>query len=758
VTRPAAAIALRLLLVSSLLGLSAPMARADVAALPGAEPFPEPLRERLVAALASAGPEAPEEPPWTNRLLLAASPYLRRHAHNPVDWRPWGAEAFAAARRLDRPIFVSVGYATCHGCRVMEEESYGDPEVGELLNARFVAVKVDRNGRPDVAEVQARYARAMGVKTGWPLHVFLTPDGQPFYAATFIPRRDRPGRPGILTVLASAERAFRSEPASVARRAARLEARVREELAPATVAGDAGEPDSALLAGAVRAVLATADAERGGTRALPKYPLLPSVRLLLRYHRRSGDARALDVAVAGLEGLAAGALRDPLGGGFHRLARDRRWRRPHFEKTLADNARLALAYLEGWQVTGRSDFADVARETLDFLLRELEAPGGGLYAALDAESADAADGTVRAGAFYTWTRAQVREALPPDAAHLAIAAWGIGDEPTAPWRARTPAALAEAEDLPEARVAARLDAARAALARARASRPRPPVDAQVLLSWNALAVSALARAGFALDEPGYLDAARRTAGFLLEQRREDGDLARVWSEGRSGAPALLEDRALLVAALLDLSEVDPDPRWLREALAEQARLDREHAHPDGGYTRRPRGAEARLPDARPARDAETPAGNAVAAWNLVRLHALTGDDRHRERAAALFRALGGTLRESPVAAQALAVALDAWLESLHEVVVVHPAGVDPAPLLAPLRRVFAPNRVVLVAEEGEEMQALAEHAGLAALRRARDGRTTAYVCRDHVCAYPTTDPQVFREQLARAEPLEPREP
>jgi len=753
--RPVAAIAASAtLLLASLAGAAE---GPGPGALPGAPPLSDALRARLAETLAAEG----ERPRYTNRLLLSASPYLRQHAHNPVDWRPWGEAAFAAAREAGRPLFVSVGYATCRGCRVMEEESYDDPEVAELLNAGFVAVKVDRTTRPDVAETLARYVAAMGVRPGWPLHVFLTPEGHPYHGATFLPRRDRPGRPGIQTVLASAERAFRSEPESLARRGARLRERVRAELAAAEAPereGAASEaPGAAALHRAAQALLADVDLEWGGTRARPKHPLRPSVPLLLRYHRRTGDERALEAALASLERMAAGAVRDPVGGGFHRAAEDRRWREPHFEKTLAVNARVALAYLEAWQVTGRPDLAAVARETLAFVLRELAAPGGGFFAALDAESRDAAGG-LGPGAYYTWTRAQVREALPAELARAAIAAFGVGDEPSAPHRARPLAALAAELDLSEEEARARVEEARAVLLRARASRPRPAVDDQVLTAWNGLAISALARAGFALEEPAFVEAARRAAEFVLTHGLPDGDgdgrLVRAWSDGRREGPALLEDHALLAAGLLDLAEADPDPRWLREALARQAVLDRNHVHPDGGYTRRARDAEARLPETRPVQDGAVPAGNAVAAWNLVRLHALTGDDAYRERARALFRGLRGALAADPAAASELLVALDAHEESLHEVVVVHPAGADPAPLLAPLRRGFVPNRVLLVAADGAGVERLAALASLAAHRRAQGGRTTAYVCRDHVCASPTHDPQELAEQLAVTRPLE----
>ena len=734
--------------------------RADrLATLPGAAPFPAPLRRQLEKALAAEavaeGPRAPgaaAAPRYTNRLLLAASPYLRRHAHNPVDWRPWDEESLAAARRSGRPIFVSVGYATCHGCRVMEEESFSDPAVATLLNERFVAIKVDRVAQPDVAEQLARFAAAMQVEIGWPLHVFLTPDGQPFYGANFIPRRDEPGRPGILTVLTSAADAYASEPAGLTRRAEQLARGVQSGLATATAAPTSAAPGPQLLTRGARALLASVDPEWGGIAGVPKLPLRPSVRLLLRYARRSGDEAAREAALRGLDRMASGALRDPLDGGFFRLASDRRWQMPQFEKSLADNAALALGYLEAWQVTGRTEFADVAREALDFAMRALTAPAGGFYAALDAESRDA-EGVLRAGAFYTWTASQIRAALDPALARVAIARFSAGDAATPLDRRRPLRDVAQALDLSESALAVPLAQARAALLAARAARPAPAVDDQVLTAWNGLTVSALARVGFALEEPALLARARETAAFLLRVRLPDGRLARAWSAGRSEGPGLLEDYALLVAGLLDLSEVDPDPRWLEQALALQRVLESDYADPAGGYTRSARDAEPQLLHERPVRDGVVPAGNAVVAANLERLHALTGDPAYRERAAALFRALGPAVAADPAACSEMLVALDAHLESFAEVVIVHPAAVSPAPMLAPLRRLFVPNRVLLVTGDGSESARVAALAPLAAHRKPLEGRTTAYVCRDHICKSPTTDPAVLAEQLRQAKPL-----
>ncbi len=599
-----------------------------------------------------------------NRLADETSPYLRRHAPNPVDWRPWGEAAFAAALASKRPLFVSVGYATCAGCRIMERESYADPAVAAALAEHFVAVKVDRLARPDVAELMARYADAMGVRPGWPLHVFLTPDGEPYYADTFLPREDGPGRPGILTVLASTRRAHAGAAPGLVRRAHRVGSAVRAALGAASP----GRGDEARrLHGAAAALEAGLEPESGRLgAALLRFPTRAPVRFLLRYHRRTGDATALDLAARTLRRMASAPVRDPVGGGFHRAANAPGWREPHAEKRLCDNARLALTYLEAWQATGDPGFREVARESLDFLIDGMQLPGGGFVAAVDETAAD-------------------------------------------------------------------------------------PL---VILGWNALAVTALARAGFALDEDRFVAAARHTAAFIRGALYEGDEPRRTWSDGRRAGEPLLEDLALWIQALLDLSEIDPDPRWLAEARALQRRLDRDFAHPEGGYARRARKADGRLPPERPVRDAAVPAGNPVAANNLLRLHGLTGEGRFRTAADTLLAGLGGAADGDPAAHAALLAALEARLDAWHEVVVTWPPGDEPAPLLAPLRRTFLPNRVLLVAAEGEALGKIAGLAPLASGRKALGGRPTAYVCRGHVCRVPAQDPAALGAQLAEVHPLQ----
>ena len=637
-------------------------ALAEKAPLPGAAPLPPALQAEIDRATAGMDPR----PRYTNRLALSASPYLRLHAHHPIDWRPYGEEAFRAARESGRPLFISIGYATCHWCRVMEEESYRDPEVGAALNAGFVAVKVDREAQPELAESYARSVAAMGERVGWPLHVFLLPDGSPILGATYLPRRDRPGRPGILTVLASIGRAAGAHAPTLGRRAEDLREALTRALVESTPR-DPESPDADTLQQVVAALLVDVDPEWGGRRDPPKRPTDPPVSLLLRHHRRGGDERVLALALRGLERMAAAPVRGG-DGGFHEGVGARDWSQPRGEKRLADNAALAIGYLEAWQVTGRDDLREIARGVLDFLLAELATPEGGFSNSL-------------------------RDA--------------------------------QGERL---------------------------LDDQVLADANGLALSALARGGFALSEPRFVDAARAAAAFLLETQRDADGLHRAFGAGRLGPLGELSDHALLIAGLLDLLEVDSAARWLEGALALQREQDARFGDAAGGYFLTAAAPGPGLPRPKHARDGSLPAANGVSAWNLLRLHALTGDAAYLDRADALLAAFGKAMRAEPAAHSGLAAALDARLDGLHEIALLVPAGVDPAPFLAPLRTRFVPNRVLLVASEGPELERLTALAPLLAGKRPLGG-VTAYVCRDQVCAFPARSPERLATQLERFTPL-----
>ena len=758
-------LALTLLLIA---GAAAAKTEAPTPVLPGAEAFPPELTEGLDAALAAKGPsylprthnlDASGAPLYTNRLLLESSPYLQQHAHNPVNWYPWGDEAFATARRLGRPVLVSIGYSTCHWCHVMEEESFDDPLLAEYLNQNFIAIKVDRESRPDIDSIYMSAIHAMGERGGWPLNVWVTPDRKPFFAGTYFPPSDRGGRRSFKNVLEAIAQQWAQDPKRFEQFAERLAGAIRDSL-ERSAPSQTRIPTDAALVGAARFYQEQADREWGGLRQRIKFPSSLPVRFLLRYHRRSGDADALAIAVLSLDKMAAGGIWDHVGGGFHRYSTDPKWLVPHFEKMLYDNALLAVAYLEGGQVTGRADLSQVTRDILDYVRREMRAPQGGFYSATDADSLNA-EGEREEGWYFTWTVAELDAALPKQQAAAVKATYGVTDEGNFEgrnilhaWRDRKDVARELGSS--EAELDARLDAARARLYELRALRPAPLRDDKILAGWNGLMISAFAQAGFVLNEPTYIATAERAADFVLGNMRADGRLQRVYQNGVASGPAFLEDYAFVIAALLDLYEASAAPRWLREAIALQAVLDRHYSDPKAGaYFKTAADQEKLIAREKPGNDGALPSGNSIALQNLLRLAEFTGDAATAERAALAFSSFAETLEQRPAALSEMLLALDYQLDSTLEIVLVSGTGARaPEALLAPLRSTFVPSRIVAVTREGEDLEGLSQLVPLVKGKLARAGRPTAYVCENRVCAFPTSDPETFAEQLRKPRKIE----
>ncbi|HVR43552.1 MAG TPA: thioredoxin domain-containing protein, partial [Thermoanaerobaculia bacterium] len=510
----------------------------------------------LFATGAAADPRSGSGPGegGTNRLAGETSPYLLQHADNPVDWYPWGEEAFRRAREEDKPVFLSIGYSTCHWCHVMERESFSDAGVARLLNESFISVKVDREERPDVDAVYLAAGRLLDEEVGWPLNLVLTPDGRPFFAASYIPKDDRLGRRGMTTLLPQLAAAWAERRDSITMSADTVALGLRRD----TAAG--GTLDTDTLAAAYRDLEARFDEANGGFLPAPKFPSPDELRFLLRYWRRSGEAKALAMAEATLAAIRAGAIFDQIGHGVHRYATDAAWRVPHFEKMLYDQAMVSLAYVEAWQATGKSEHRAAADEILGYVLRDLRAPGGAFFAAEDAESGG------EEGAFYGWTAAEVRGVLGPEAP-LAIEAFGIPAEGRGvPRRAKSAGAIAAERELTAAEVARRIERARKRLFDARETRARPAADRKILADWNGLAIAALAAAGAAFDEPRYTDAAREAARFVLEHLRREGALLHAWTAGSARIAGTLDDHAFLAWGLLNLYEASGEVRWLEAAI------------------------------------------------------------------------------------------------------------------------------------------------------------------------------------------------
>ncbi len=752
-------------LILAALILTAGLARAEdrvPRTLPGAKSFSRELRELLEESLASRGPDyvprtanvrADGSPQFTNRLLLEASPYLQQHAHNPVNWYPWGDDAFAAARRLDRPVLVSIGYSTCHWCHVMEEESFDDPRLAEYLNEHFIAIKVDREVRPDVDAVYMSAIHALSRRGGWPLNVWVTPDRKPFFAGTYFPPQDQGRRPGFLRVLRMIQHQYAAAPEELAAIGDQLAARVRENL-QGPGGTHSATPSADPLEAAWSYYSENADRAYGGLDGRTKFPASFPVRLLLRYHVRSGDPEPLQLATLSLERMAAGGMYDHVGGGFHRYSTDRRWLVPHFEKMLYDNALLAIAYLEASQLTGRHDFRRVTREILDYVTLEMTAPDGGFYSATDADS-PGPNGESHEGWFFTWTPAELEAALGADDASVVIAYYGVEAGGNFEGRSilhtpRTATEVAEELEISESELHATVARARARLYKVRFERPKPFRDDKILAAWNGLMISAFARAGFALDAPAYVQSAARAADFILREMRREGELSRMHQGGTAHGQAFLEDYAFLCAGLIDLYEADPDPRWLVGAIGLQRMIDSFYWDgKGGGYFRTAEDHERLIAREKPARDAALPSGNSVTALNLLRLAEFSGDPAYLERADRLFSAFSTTLERAPMALSELLLALDYRLDTTKEIIIVGPAsGADPSEMLAPLRASYVPNRILAVVTE-ESIEAHAALVPLVEGKVAQRGRVTAYVCEDRICELPTSDPEVFARQIRK---------
>jgi uncharacterized protein len=677
-----------------------------------------------------------------NRLVGETSPYLLQHAWNPVDWYPWGPEALQRARAEDKPILLSIGYAACHWCHVMAHESFEDADTAALMNEHFVCVKVDREERPDLDGIYMDAVQAMTGHGGWPMTVFLTPEGGPFYAGTYFPKLDRPGMPSFRRVLLAVADAWAARREDARRQGARL---VELIAAQTTLPGGGGDgpPDETVLREAFEGLRRSFDATWGGFGPAPKFPQPMTLELLLRLQLRGFDG-ALDMATLTLDRMAAGGIFDQLGGGFHRYATDGRWLVPHFEKMLYDNAQLVRVYTHAWQLTGRARYREIAGRTADYLLRELRHPDGGLFSSQDADS----EGVE--GRFFVWDHDELVGVGGELAARwLGATERGNWEGTNVLWTPHPAEAFAREAGLPVEELEREVADASARLFQAREARVHPATDDKVLAAWNGLAISALAEAGRTFAEPRYLAAAVAAAEFILDALRgDDGRLLRSWRDGRQGGPGYLDDYACMAEACLTLYETTFELRWLRESKRLAAALLELFADPDGdGLYQTGADAEPLVVRPRELFDNAVPAGSSVAADVLQRLGRLTGEQAWEQAGLAALRPVLGVVARAPTGFGHALGAIDFALGRVREVAVVgRPGADDTAALLAEVWRTYQPNRVVAMAAPGDA--AAAAEVPLLAERTALGGRATAYVCEHFVCQLPVTDPAALAAQLA----------
>jgi uncharacterized protein len=680
--------------------------------------------------------------PTPNRLIDETSPYLLQHAWNPVDWYPWGSEALERARREDKPILLSVGYAACHWCHVMAHESFEDADTAALMNQRFVCVKVDREERPDLDGIYMEAVQAMTGHGGWPMTVFLTPQGGPFYAGTYWPKADRPGMPAFRKVLAAVVDAWDRRREDARRQGDQVVQAIAAQAASLTGDGDA-QLQEATLRQAFDGLKRAFDQTWGGFGAAPKFPQPMTLEFLLRCHLR-GFEGALDMVELTLNRMASGGIFDQLGGGFHRYSTDGRWLVPHFEKMLYDNALLIRLYTHAWQLTGFSRYRRIASRTADYLLRELRHPDGGLFSSQDADS----EGVE--GRFFVWSYDELVQVGGELVAQwLAASPQGNWEGTNVLWTPYSAEAVARDAGLEVEDVEREILAARPRLFEAREARVHPATDDKVLAAWNGLAIAALAEAGRTFGEPRYLDAAVAAAEFVLGQLRDDrGRLLRSWREGRKGGPGYLDDHACMADACLTLYETTFDLRWLREAKRLAEAMVELFADPGGaGFYQTGDDAEQLVVRPRELFDNAVPAGSSVAADVLQRLGRLTGTQAWERAGLDALRPVLGVLDKAPSGFGHALGAVDFALARVREVAIVgRPDGEDTGALLSQVWRVYQPNRVVAVAAPDD--QTAQREVPLLADRPVLGGRATAYVCEHFVCQRPVTEPAELAAQLA----------
>jgi len=718
-----------------------------------------------------------------NRLVDETSPYLLQHAHNPVDWYPWGNEAIETARDEDKPIFLSIGYSACHWCHVMERESFEDDEVAGVLNEHFVSIKVDREERPDLDSLYMDAVQMMTGQGGWPMTVFLDPETlKPFFAGTYFPKADKFGRPGFKSVLNHIREIWTNERQQVQSVGRKVMNRIEQAASPAQ--GDA--PDRGPLASAYQRMDGTFDETYGGFGQAPKFPSAMKLRFLL--HVWSDDEfdeadrdRALEMTETTLAWMTSGGMYDQIGGAFHRYSTDERWLVPHFEKMLYDNALLARTCTDVWRATGRASYARTVRETLDWAIREMTATdessaddesraSGGYYSTQDADSEG------EEGKFFVWTPDQVRDALDGDEtegdAEGACQWWDItktgnfeGDSiPNRLHALESEGPEAAFEPRPEG-----IDELRAALFEARESRVAPDTDTKRLAAWNGLMIASMAEAGFALDESAYLNSANQAAEFIAREMvagellgaddssssesSESIRLMRSFKDGRARFPGYLDDHANMALAMATMFETTGERRWLRasELLCEEM-IALFWDDDEGGFFYTAEHHDDVVVRQKEIIDNATPAGNSVATEVLVRLSLLTDRPEWHEMAGETLSVVGERLEQAPRAMGQMLQSLDMWLDDPLEVVILAPEEADNhEAMMRVVRETYVPNmvRVLVDASEGDELAAYADHVPLVEGREPRDGQTTAFVCQRGTCKRPTTNADELRELLAR---------
>ena len=687
-----------------------------------------------------------------NRLADEKSPYLLQHAYNPVDWYPWEKEAFARAAREDKPVFLSIGYSTCHWCHVMEKESFEDEDVAALMNRSFISVKVDREERPDVDGVYMTVCQMLTGSGGWPLTIIMTPDKKPFFAGTYFPRESRFGRIGMLDLLPRVQKMWERDRAGILKLSTEITEQLKQEDAP-----QQNDPVESVLHEAFAQFAQLFDKDNGGFSPAPKFPTAHILLFLLRYGKRTGERDALHMATRTLDAMRDGGIYDHAGFGFHRYATDARWHVPHFEKMLYDQAMLCLAYTEAFQATGDQRYRKTAEEIIAYVLRDMTSPDGGFFSAEDADSEG------EEGKFYVWPYDEIVRMFDRDNQELICSAFDIHKhgnftDPVSGEQAKTnilrrltPLDIIAAErklSLHQAEV--RIEEVRAGLFTIRGKRPRPHKDDKILTDWNGLMITALAKAAQAFQRQEYAAAAVRAAAFLLNRLSlSDGSLLHRYRQDDASLPAHIDDYAFLISGLIELYEATFDPQHLRAALSLNSIVIRHFWDKDsGGFFFTADNGEDLLVRKKEAYDSAIPSGNSVALMNLLRLAKMTGDTGLEEMADRSARSFFSSVRQTPSAHAYFLCALDYRFGPSYEVVISgNPEAADTRNMLRVLQTTFLPHVSVLFRPHDGDASGIIEIAAFTKQHTAIKDRATAYVCRDYHCLTPTTDPEAMLAML-----------
>lgn len=702
-----------------------------------------------------------------NRLAKESSPYLRQHASNPVDWYPWGEEAFAKARKENKPIFLSVGYSTCHWCHVMARESFSNPEIAAVMNENFINIKLDREERPDVDQVYMTFVQASTGSGGWPMSVWMTPDLKPFVGGTYFPPKDSDGRPGFKSVLNQLAGAWEKDEKAIREQAGQVVDELKK-MTSAQPAADKSLPGPEVYQKTYDRFLSSYDDEYGGFGEAPKFPRISTHDFLLHLaqSKTPETEKALEMSTKTLDAINRGGIHDHLGGGFHRYSVDRFWHVPHYEKMLYDQAQLATAYIEANHIKANPPFEAAARDIFSYVDRVLTHPDGGFYSAEDADSMASPEAAHKTeGAFYIWTKEEIDKLLGDDAP-LFNSAYGVKEGGNSPAgsdphgdlknqntliRSMSITDAAKHHEITEEEATKLLTSAEQKLFDAREKRSHPHLDDKVLTAWNGLMISAYANASKRLGDADYLAKATRAAEFIEKNLHDSkrGVLLRSYRDGKAGVDGFAADYAYFIQGLLDLYEADFDTRWLRWADALQKKqdelfLDTEH----GGYFATTGTDKNILVRPKEAYDGAEPSENSISAHNLQRLGSILHQSERLEQAKSVVRAFGSQLKESPTALPRMLVSSAALQSKPAQVVIAGKPGAPDTLVLVKLARTHAkPNQVIIIADGADGQQFLASHAEFFESIKLTDGKATAYVCENFVCQLPSNDPMVVERQL-----------